>query len=193
MSQRRLNALRDSTNSTLTDIVSLLAEEGDPRAFGGRVLDALTDSHTSAVVLGRGRAGDTAPLEDDDRRFAQTIVDSETEFLVGFVVDIQDGRYTNENGELDREAIERRLHLYSNRLVGTANEAFTLASDDDVLWNWTLGGAETVHCEDCPAWTAGSPYTLQDLPARPGDNTSQCLHNCRCSLVRSDGIEAFSL
>lgn len=192
MSQRRLNALREETNGTLTDIVNLLAEEDDPRAFGGRVLDTLTEAHTDAVVLGRGHAGDRAPLEDDDRRFAQTIVDSETEYLVGFVDDLQDGRYTNENGELDREAIERRLHLYSNRLVGTANEALVLASDLDAMWEWILG-VEASHCTDCPEIAAGSPYKAEDLPTTPGQNVTRCLHNCRCQLRRSDGLEAFTL
>lgn len=157
-----------------------------PKAFTDALSDLLEAAHTEAVLLGRGRAGDFAPEEPDDRRFAGQVVDGEAEYLAAFRADLEDGRYADQP-----EAIARRAELYSGRLVGTANEVWALAGEETARYHWRLGGAEA-HCEDCPALARGGPYTLAQLRGRfPGSNQTACLFNCRCYLEREDGARSF--
>lgn len=160
-----------------------------PDEFGDRVAALLEDAHAYSVMLGRHLAGDDAPAEADDRKFGELVVDGEAEYLARFVKDLDGGRYRDEEGNEDEGAIGRRASLYASRMVGTGNEAFALTSDEGG-WEWRLGGAE-LHCGECPDLAAGSPY--ETPPAYPGANSTPCLSNCLCSLVRSDGVEGFRL
>lgn len=47
------------------------------------------------------------------------------------------------------------------------------------VW-WELGAAQ--HCVGCSDYAAGSPYTPDSLPAVPGDGSTPCRGNCKCSL-----------
>lgn len=79
-----------------------------------------------------------------------------------------------------------RNSLYVKRTRGAANEAFVGYSPEDLTFDWVLGSEEP--CIDCPRLAAGGPYFATELSAYPGDGSTQCLGNCRCQLVRSDGI-----
>lgn len=158
--------------------------------FGDRIVEKLEDAHTAAGTLGRNRAGDDAPADADDRAFAEQIVDGQVEYLARFVQDLESGRYRDEHGNEDTDAIADRAGLYANRLTGTANEAFALSSPDETF-DWILGGEN--NCDDCPELAAGSPYTAENLPPPPGSNATQCLFNCNCSLERSDGVSGFTM
>ena len=152
--------------------------------------EALEPQHAEAARLGRVQAGDPLhELDPDDLEIAKSITASEAEFLDRFGVAIQDGRYTLEDGSLNEAAIQARALNYSSRLTGTANETFVLASDDDAEFTWMLGGEH--NCHDCPGLAAGSPYLALDLPTYPGANGTECLFNCNCHLVRSDGVKGF--
>jgi hypothetical protein len=158
--------------------------------LGDRMVERLEDGHTAAGTLGRSHAGDDAPADADDRKFAEQIVDGETEYLARFVQDLEDGRYRDEHGNEDTDAIGDRAASYANRMTGTANEAFALSSPD-AEFDWVLGGEN--NCDDCPDLAAGSPYTAENLPPPPGSNETACLFNCNCELVRSDGVSGFTV
>lgn len=154
----------------------------------------LENRHAQAATMGRNRAGDYVAQTEDDRLFARMVMEGrpddagQSHYLRGFLEDIYNGRYTDEEGNPRVSAIRQRARSYTGRLTGTANELFTLSS---VLYafTWKIGGTE--HCEDCPRLAANSPYAWSDLPTVPGANRTQCKYNCRCYLIRSDGITGF--
>lgn len=187
--QDELDEAFQQTRNTLQALARAAADGWlNPERFADLFIQSLEEAHTRAVVIGRQHAGDDAAEEDDDRRFAQAIVDDETAFLARFVRDLQDGRYDDRYGNPDIEAVEHRAGLYASRMVGTANEAFVLTSEPGG-WVWVLGAADS--CARCPELAAGSPYEVP--PAVPGANQTPCLQNCRCRLRRVDGREGFRL
>ena len=182
MSQQRLDAL---VRRTRAEARSLADEHSsgriDARTFGRRLADLLEDRHTEAVIIGRRHGGDDADEEDDDRLFAVGVVDDELEFIQGFVSAL-------EKLDVPRDAVARRAESYANRLTGTANETLVLAADEPV-WNWVLGSSD--HCGDCVDLAQGGPYRMDELPTYPGSNDTNCLYNCRCSIVAESGLAGF--
>lgn len=154
--------------------------------WNDKVDQALLQGHTDAWKLGRQRSGDVSPLNADDHIAGREKKDLESQWLDGFRDDIENGRYTLEDGTLNAAAIESRLNLYVGKLRGTANEAFAETSDDEDQFIWELRGAEN-HCEDCPDIAALSPFTKETLFAYPGSGDTECLGNCGCVLVRIRG------
>lgn len=191
-SQVNLNKVVNDTRSLVGDAVDAYLEEGDERAFGGRMVEALREGLRKAVVMGRQRAGDFAEEDEDDQRFAELLVNVQVDYLREFVRDLAAGRYEDDDGMTDEAAIRRRALYYPQCLTGGANQNFTLASGEDAVWDWRLGDTED-SCDECPDREAGSPYASDALPGVPGDCSTPCLFNCRCSIVRDDGISGFTL
>lgn len=156
--------------------------------FGDTVFSLLTDAHARATYVGRYRAGDVAPIDEDDRRFAEEVMRGEDAFLARFEDALRSGRYTREDGSLKQSAILSRLSLYRDRVGGTANEAFALAAGG--LLHWRLG-EEAVHCPECPKLAEGSPYPWDQIPTYPRAGETTCLSRCRCRLETEDGIPSF--
>ena len=149
-------------------------------------------AHSEAIKLGRALAG-AKPLDDDELlRQARTAKDTESEFLNNFVHQLKadDPRYVDEDGHFIEGSMDARATLYVGRLRGTANQHFVESSPPDLGWVWELGGNEH-HCEDCPRMASLSPFTRDTLFSYPGDGSTECLGNCTCRLVRSDGISGF--
>lgn len=165
------------------------AGEKDGEAFISRFIDLLRDAHTRAVYLGRWRAGDTAPFEADDRRFADLVMRHEEPFLTDFEDALVAGRYQTPEGEPRREAVRARASLYLLRIKGTANEAWALATGG-MLW-WVLDPTEEHHCDDCPALARMSPYMWNALPTVPAAGQTVCLVRCKCTLRDAQGNTAF--
>lgn len=157
--------------------------------WGGLMLEALAHGHAEAGYLGRVRAGDTAPFDLDDRRFGALVAQEEAPYLNAFEQDLLGGKYTQEDGTLDVERIQRRAALYVARIYGTANEALSLTIDEPIWWR--LGEPETSHCRECPALAAGSPYAPGTLPTVPLGNATSCLSQCLCWLETASGLIGF--
>jgi len=186
--QRSLNTLLDHAGRSLSALCHRYATgQFTADIFGDHMLGTLESAHTQAVVLGRHRAGDTTPLEEDDREFARHVLREEEEFLSAFLDDLEEGRYNDDLGHPQGDAIERRARLYLGRVSGTANEAWALTADGP--FRWLLGDA--AHCGDCPELAAASPYTIDSLPAYPRDNSTSCLQSCKCLLVDAQGRACF--
>lgn len=161
-------------------------------AFADRLGVLLEEGHALAVVIGRHHAGDTAPMEEDDKTFAQTVMDDEATYLSFFSSEIASGKYGTAAEHPQTEQLRRRAYLYLGRYRGTANEAWVLASPADSRWDWVLAEKEEeAHCNDCPELAEGSPYTADTLPTYPGANDTDCLFNCTCNLKRGDGTSGF--
>jgi hypothetical protein len=161
-----------------------------PAAFAAAMDEALLDAHSEAVVLGRIHAGDLAPEDADDARFAAQVVESEHEFLREFVQDL-DHRYTGEDGVRDGDAAAKRAEMYADRITGTANEAWGLTMAEDVALTWTLGADDDSTCTDCPELAEASPYTPQTLPTYPGKAETLCGRSCRCMVATEAGQRGF--
>lgn len=162
-----------------------------PQAFGLAAFTILANAHGHAAYAGRQLAGSLLPFGPDDAAYGQLVAQEQRQFLDGFVADLANGRYTDANGKLKDRAVLARASLYADRLTATADEAFIAASPLNSTWEWVLGPVKEEHCEDCPIWAAGGPYTLETLPAIPRDGTSQCKSGCHCRLRRGDGVEGF--
>jgi hypothetical protein len=159
-------------------------------SFEDEVRSVLIRGHAQAGYLGRRRAGDFAPYDADDTEFGRMIAEEQQEFLQGFVEELREGRYEGEDGRPLAEPILRRAQLYVERMRGSANEAFRLASLPKEQIEWRLGSAD--HCSQCLALAAGSPYATDVLRQVPRDDSTICRQNCACLLVRDDGVTAFA-
>lgn len=162
------------------------------REFGERFALLLQEAHTEAVVIGRHHAGDTAPLEEDDRAFAASVMDGEAEFLAGFVKDLETDRYRDDEGEFRLSAVEQRSVWYTNKLVASASEAWALTlPPDTTLLYWLLSGGES--CPDCVTLHSRSPWRVGELEQYPADGSTICGTNCRCVLQTASGQTGFSV
>lgn len=162
-----------------------------PREWADLVKELLNDGHASAWVIGRRRAGDLSAATEADELVGIGYADGQSDFLLSFMEDVENGRYTDENGDLVLSKIQNRLDLYVLNMRGTSGASFVASSDDDEEFTWTLGGAE-LHCPDCPELAELSPWTQSELYAFPGDGNTKCLSNCLCHLERSsDGRTSF--
>jgi hypothetical protein len=176
--------LRDIAPRATNDLCEVWMRTRDSDKFGVDLFELLTKYHTVAVYEGRKRAGDRTPPEDDDRRFAETVMRSEDPFIAEFQADLDAGKYDDRGVQ----PIMRRAQYYLKRVMGTANEAWALTTPGGI-W-WVMGGAED-HCPDCPRLAAQSPYTALTLPTYPRACETQCLFNCKCFLRAEDGSHSF--
>lgn len=154
--------------------------------FEARVEALLFESHARASVIGRNISGDLTPMTAEDRLLASLVVDGEKRFLNKFINDIRSGKYTLEDGALHVIPIERRAVLYTTKLRGTMHESFVNVSKTGSTFDWILIAED--NCSDCPRIAAGSPYTAATLPTYPGNGETECITNCKCVLMRDDGV-----
>ncbi len=163
--------------------------EIDPRSWAEAFHQILTEGHSLGWMMGRQRSGNLGGLTFDDVMHGVAVTDADADFLLGFLDDLINGRYTSDDGVLTVPVW--RTDLYLHKIRGTANQAFAEVSELDDAFAWELGGAEE-HCPDCPELAAASPWDLSTLFAFPGDCTTKCKSNCKCFLVRlRDGISGF--
>lgn len=156
-----------------------------PEVFSGRAEEFLLASHETAAFYGRQWAIDGQPFGEWDKKAGESAMALQRPFLGRFVRDLQRDRYTiGDGGNLG--AIVARAVLYAGAIRGTANVAWAAMLGPQATIYWVLGADED-HCSDCPRYAENSPYTLDTLPAFPGDGHSECLGNCRCHLSTHDG------
>ena len=150
----------------------------------------LQEGHADSWRLGRQLGGDFSHVQGLDSLMGRIQADNDSYFLRGFVQDLEDrvARYWDSDGP-KRNMIGGRAKLYLGRMRGTANHAFMQASDPEVLFNWELRAED--HCGDCPQLAALSPYTRDANLGYPGDGSQQCRGNCKCILIRADGVTGF--
>ncbi len=189
-------AFRD-LHATTREALSRLADgwaEGllSARSFADAMDEVLLTAHTQAVVIGRTHAGDDAPEEADDRRFAETVVEGEHDYLQAFREQMDTGRYLTPEGHRDGAAVARRAEHYAGRLTGTCNEVWALTLPEDTLLTWTLARSEEGQsCADCPEIAGRSPFTPATIPTYPGRNETLCRGSCRCSVTTQAGLSGF--
>lgn len=178
------------TRLRLAEIAERLARgELLPRGWAEAVYEELLGGHTHSHRLGRLRIGNEDDLSLLDAIRGRERADAEAEFLLNFAQQIEDGKYTDEDGNYDADKIARRSARYTGRMRGTANEAMREHAPQEAECWWILGAVEK-HCSDCPQLYALSPFTKDTLFTVPGSNDQPCMFNCKCHLEwKLDGYD----
>lgn len=192
-SQGNFNAMLNARQSDLNALIEQLGKgEITPREWADAFDEVLLNGHTQAWAMGRQRAGDLYPLKPSDQMIGLAAKDGEAPFLQGFMDDISNGRYIDDEGNWKLGQIKQRASLYVGKMRGTASEAWAKAAPLDERVYWVMLAME--HCTDCPemaALTASKEFTASELWAYPGSGDTQCLGNCRCVLRLASGAESF--
>lgn len=195
-SQSELDRVIRGTRKRILGIVKKY-RDGDltPGEFGDRMALLLEERHGRAAVLGRRRAGQFGPRNATDNLMGSIAVDGESEFLRDFVEALESSRYTDpETRMVNWRKITRRAVSYAEKLGGTANEAFGLASPLTSTFKWMLGLKEQ-HCDrpglTCPDLAKDSAKTAMAMETWPRNCDTPCLNNCGCFVVRNDGRLGF--
>ena len=150
---------------------------------------AILDGHTASHAIGQSMAGTTPDLGAAAIR-GQMMMDIESEYMQGFLFDLQGGRYGDIGADdFAAESVYYRERMYLGKMRGTAGYGFVDGSDAAAEFEWVLGGIEE-HCLDCPVLAEGGPYTKSTLYATPGSGDTPCLGYCKCHLQRDDGAES---
>lgn len=154
----------------------------------------MLDAHTNSWKMGRNLAGNFADETELDTLMGIAAKDVDGDRLLDFLRAIEDGdpRYFLEDGTVNPQGILNRANMYLDRSRGTLNEAFIEKSEGGSLFTWTLGGVEE-HCPDCPEIAAMGALPKDELITTPGSCMTPCLTNCKCYLVRQDGVKGFEL
>lgn len=165
----------------------------DVQLFGDRFHEALVSGHRDAWHLGARLGGRSATdaLHAEANLYGQEAADGESEWLDNFLSDIENGRYTDEEGNLKVSSIQSRSRLYSSKSRASANQGLLDAGAAHEEYEWRMTALE--HCDDCPRMAALSPYRAHELFTTPGAGDTECISNCKCILIRlSDGVKGFS-
>lgn len=179
--------LSRSVRKALWDLCEkIFLREITPEEFANRASAILQEGHAMAARFGRVRAGVPGPLSAEDRFIADLVMQGESTFLRRFADDLASDRYIGADGEYVRAPVTQRAQLYAARMRGTANDAFVGSSNPETLFEWILIAED--NCADCPLIAGGGPYTAATLPSKPGDGRTQCITNCKCILLREDGV-----
>lgn len=183
-------ALQDSAVRRVDELAKLISSGAlTAREWYDSFANDLADWHADAWVLGRQRSGVSGDRNDYDDLIGRALADQESQWLVNFYADLENGRY-GKPGEVSEAAVRARSRLYAGKLRGTTNRAFVETTAPNVAFEWVLGGAEE-HCSDCPRMAELGPWYRDTLAFVPGEGGTPCLTNCKCRLVRDDGVEGF--
>lgn len=165
-----------------------------PDEFGDRVYESLARGHADAYSAGLRHGGshlDPLAIQAEAEAHGRAVADAENAWLDKFVADLEDGRYTADDGSLNLGPILTRGDMYAQKLRATGAQGFVDASDPEEEFDWVMTALE--HCPDCPRMAALSPYKAHELFTMPGQGDTECLTRCKCHLVRrSDGRASFT-
>jgi len=159
-----------------------LVKNGDVEEWADYFFKSIVQTNANSHWIGRDLVSlDPTTFEELDILAARAIADDDAEYLQGFIDDILDGRYTDENGNLRLDQILNRQKLYMGRARGISAQASVDNLDLETEITWVLGGTEK-HCSVCPRLASISPYFKDDLFTTPGACGTPCLGNCKCHL-----------
>jgi len=155
--------------------------------------EILQSGHFESWLAGKQRGGDMSEPTITDAMMARAAKDAELVWLNNFATQIaaRDPRYFGDDGKMLLDPVASRAETYTQKFRGTANVAFVETSSALDELDWVMTTLE--HCDDCPRLAALSPYTKDTLFVYPGGGETQCVFNCGCELVRSDGAKSFGL
>lgn len=101
-----------------------------------------------------------------------------------------------------QDSLAPRVTLQADLTWAALNDGYVAGGANDgaapytQLW-WELGPVKTMHCADCPAIAAFSPYSRpgsgdgRELYQTPGDGRTACGAGCNCTLSYGFSLEAY--
>lgn len=186
-------SLRAVYRALSTDMKGLVSRvksgELTSQAFADEAYLLIEEAHAKAWYLGRKRGGIADEFGDGDLAAGTVAADIDSFYLGNWRDDFDNGRYFD-GEEWSDNLLDIRADAYARKIRGTANESFVTASEGlDVDFEWRLGSTE--HCQDCLGYASLNPWLPDELPSFPGDCSTDCKHNCSCTLRRSDGVVGF--
>ena len=144
--------------------------------------ETLIQTNANANWIGRDLITfDATKFEAMDILKGRGLADIDAEYLAGFIEDLEDGRYTNEDGSLNMNRIKNRMRLYLGKARGVTAQASIDGLPPETEIYWRLGSNEK-HCGECPTLASISPFLPDDLFTTPGAGETPCLGNCKCHL-----------
>ena len=186
--QARFEKLINSVNGRF-DKAARKWQPGGTEDWHAEMSDVLYSGHAGAWRIGADQAGGKATRAEIAAAASQA-ADEQSFYLNRFAADLRAGKYVDpDSGDIDHDGISARAQMYSGAMRGTANLSWVNYSEDDDEFDWVLGAVED-HCDDCPYFADGSPYTKDTLPTVPGENQTPCLFHCKCHLRRRDGTKS---
>jgi hypothetical protein len=176
-------ALPPSLRARLTEIAQQYVQgDFDFAAASDAAFNAFAENHAHAAYAGRNLAGATDAYGELDIAVGQLIAEEQAQYFETILRDALAGKFNNEDGELDLEALEGRADRFTARLRGTANESWINALDSEEDVYWVLGSPPSGSCSVCPDLADNSPYKVTELPTYPGAGETPCMFNCDCTL-----------
>lgn len=167
--------------------LSKSVQQGDvlPSEWRNRFDSVVRLGHIQSHMAGQKIAG-YEPFAPEASRIGAIMGDLESQYIQGFYQDLLNGRYMDDDGVFRTNAFNSRMMMYVQKTRGTAYDGFVYGSPG-ATFDWLIGAAED-SCEECPVWAAGGPYTEDTLAIFPGGGDTTCITNCKCYLVRHDGV-----
>jgi hypothetical protein len=154
----------------------------DLGAWGDDFYDIILQTNANAIWIGRDLITETdTKFSSNDVLRARGYADVDAEYLQGFLDDLADGRYTDDDGNLKLNQIRNRMRLYLGKARGVSAQASVDGLPLETEIYWRLGSNEK-HCGECPTLASISPFFPDDLFTTPGAGDTPCLGNCKCYL-----------
>lgn len=152
----------------------------------------MQSSHAQAWSIGRGMAGDMAPMGRADVETGEAFWSGTQEpFFARFVEELRGDRYDRPGGAMNDAAVVARAKQYAPAIRGAAHVAFRQASAKDVL-RWNLGQKD--HCQPnpdfpyhCVGLSLEDPKPADEWPTDPGTGDTPCLNHCDCFWTDATG------
>jgi hypothetical protein len=137
-----------------------------------QMLDSIESNYRKLYRNGKGSA-----LTEVEEKLIINQVNTQISYLkdFGLSVDIQ-----KTIGKELKDNITWRAGLYAERGSALFEAGYLASLPDDVIVDWKLHVAE--HCTSCKILARNSPYLKNTLPCLPGDGSTICRTNCKCSL-----------
>ena len=152
--------------------------------MAGSIAHANAIGYTLARAQTTGDWSQEPTISPSDMAAAVALIQMRRKYLDEFIADVQGGRYTDDQGSISAAAVSARSAMYVGTAYYSANRTWlnSLPSEMLIYWN-ALPGC----CDGCSARQEGGPYTRASLPGIPGDGSTPCMMNCRCSISTDTG------
>lgn len=168
----QLQVIKKNYMDELSGLMADLSQKGvTPKEFEKKIRPLIADNFKKAYEAGSGRK-----TTEGDSEWLARAVDSEVGHARGLAAEVAAGASLTP---------DVRAANYAASLDGVSWNGKVESQPEGTVIHWKLGLAE--HCDDCILLAAHSPYDKYSLPATPRSGDTQCMMNCKCSLVFARG------
>lgn len=165
------DAIGEGVERILNFFESVNAGRATSLDFEAAALHMLREKHFMAAAVGRGGVD---RLTREDIKVLRNTLKSEAGYFRRFMRDVH-------AGNVSEAQMKSRLSMYSNKIY---NSFWTMRTRANVAAGFKYEQRIVDHaaenCDDCIALAAKGQQPIGTLP-EPGDGSTQCLSNCRCT------------